>query len=428
MSCMLLIRRVLALLFLVSRLNAEPLEVPVQAEACILLNPDTGKVLFEKRSQELYYPASLTKVATCVWALKLKKNKLTEMVTASAESLATSTEEAKRKSGYTLPSWRLVPGTSHMGLKKGEELPFKDLLLGMMVSSAGDAANVIAEYSAGSIPRFVEGMNAWVKSIGCKNTHFENPHGLFHPDQVTTAHDMAIIMKEALKIPAFRELISKSNYVRPKTNMQPSMAVAQTNRLLRPGPFYYSKAIGGKTGYLASSLNNFAVAAKDKDRTLIAVFLKTKERTDLWKDSIQLFEQAFSQAKVENVLMKKGYQDFILEQKGFDQPLTPYLEEDVKIAYYPAEKPSVKGLVYWDELHLPVRKGQKVGQVEIVDETSKPLKSYTLYAGNEVNSTPFSRVEAFFFPDSWLKLMIRWGFILSSLFLMGLFFRQFKKA
>lgn len=398
-----------------SVLLGEPLSLSVEAEAAFLLNPDNGAILYEKNGYAPYYPASITKIVTAAWALKLKGDKLESEVTASADSLASSTEEQKKKSGYTQPSWWLVPGTANMGIKKGEILLFKDLLMGMMVRSAGDAANVIAEYAGGSIPQFIKGMNLWVKSLGCKGTHFENPHGLFHPDQITTASDMALIMKEALKIPFFKELISKTTYIRPKTNKQPSITLAQTNRLMKPGPFYYSKAFGGKTGYLASSLNTFVAVAKDQERTLIAVFLKVKERTDLWKDSIKLFETAFNQPKIETILMNKGLQDFFLEEKVFETSLLVTLNEEVKISYFPAEAPVMKGLLFWNSVTPPILKGDAVGQFHVVDAKDQVLKAYTLFAANDIKGTWTYQLKQFFFSASRLTLIFRWGLIILAL-------------
>lgn len=182
---------------------AEPLSLTVQAESALLINAETGRVLFEKNANVPQYPASITKIATALFALKLKGQALEEKVSASADSVASVTEEAKRRSNYTLPSWWLVPGTAHAGIKKGEILSFKELLYAMMITSAGDAANVIAEHAGGEIPVFIKGMNEYVSGLGCRDTHFENPHGLFHPEQKTTAHDMALIMREALKEPFF---------------------------------------------------------------------------------------------------------------------------------------------------------------------------------------------------------------------------------
>lgn len=395
---------------------AAPLNVSIQSESAFLLNPDNGRILYEKNSSELYYPASITKVVTAIWSLKLKGDKLSDSVVVSGDALLSLTEEAKRQSSYSLPSWRLVPGVSNMGLKKGEILTYKDLLYGLMVSSAGDAANVIAEYAGGTIPQFVKGMNEWTKSIGCKNTRFENPHGLYHPNQQTCSQDMALIMREALKNPTFREIIGTVSYNKPKTNKNPATTLVQTNRMIRPGAFFNAKVIGGKTGYLSSSLNTFVVAAKDKDRTLIAVLLKAKDRTDLWKDAAKLFDTAFSQQKIETVLMKAGLQTTTLEEEAFEGPLSVFLSEDARLAYYPAEEPKVKGLIYWDAISPPISKGAKVAELRIADERGNAIKTYPLYAANEIRGTWRYTITKFYTQGSFPSLLFKW---LATLFVTG---------
>ena len=202
-------------LFFASLLGV-PLQVEVNAESALLINADTGSVLYEKNSHAVLPPASITKVATALYALKLKKGQLEEPVTASGDAIGTVTVEAKRKSNYTVSPWWLEPGSAHIGIKKGEVLKFKDLLYGMMLASGDDASNVIAEWAgSGSIPAFMKGLNDYVKGLGCKNSCFMNPHGLYHPDHKTCCYDMALIMREALKDPEFRKVIKTVTYTRP---------------------------------------------------------------------------------------------------------------------------------------------------------------------------------------------------------------------
>ena len=172
------------------------------------------------------------------------------------------TEESKIRANYAVEPWTLVRGITHIGIKKGEVIPFKDLLSAMLVVSAGDASNVAAEFAGGTISSFMEGLNDYIKQIGCSKSRFENPSGVFHPNQQTCAHDMALIMREALQEPVLVEILGKSTYVRPKTNKEPSSTFVTNNRLMRPGPYYYPKAIGGKTGYLAASQNTLVMAAR----------------------------------------------------------------------------------------------------------------------------------------------------------------------
>jgi D-alanyl-D-alanine carboxypeptidase (penicillin-binding protein 5/6) len=181
--------------------NAAHLKCDITAPAAILINADTGSVLFEKNARSKTFPASTTKVATALFGLQLKKGALEEHVQVTHNAVAAVAPSIRRSGKH--PSYRLEFGGSHMSLKAGEILNFKSLIYGLMVCSGNDAANAIAEYAAGSVPKFMEGMNEYLRTLGCENTSFKNPHGLPDPEHVTTAYDLALITKEALKLPFF---------------------------------------------------------------------------------------------------------------------------------------------------------------------------------------------------------------------------------
>lgn len=377
--------------------KAEKLALTVNAEAAILMNADTGAILYEKNAHVLHYPASTTKVATALYALQKVSDQLDVMIAADQECIGTVKEEAIRKSNYTLPSYLLIPDGSHIGIKRGELLSLRDLFYGMMVASGDDAANVIAKYTSGTIPQFVQEMNAYVKKLGCTSTTFYNPHGLHHPKQQTTVYDLAILTREALKNSLFREMVSTVRYTRPKTNKQEPTTLVQTNRLLRTGPYYYPKAIGVKTGYYSLAGSNLVAAAKDGDRTLIAVVLKVKERKDIFLDTKKMFEAAFSQPKVQRVLLHKGAQKFALDIPGGEKTVSGYIQEDITLEYYPAEEPSVKCLLVWDnELQLPIEKDQSLGEVVLQVDNGQIVRKIPIYATENVKATWNHNFKSFF--------------------------------
>lgn len=387
--------RVLIVFFLtfVDLVYSDPLKLQVHAQSAILINPDNGAILFEKNAHELHFPASTTKIATAIYALSQKGSQLDDKVVADQEAIGWVTEEAKKRSNYTLAPYLLVPGSSHIGIKKGEILTFRDLLYGMMLASGDDAANVIAQYVSGSIPKFMEELNAYLKQIGCKNTVLYNPHGLHHPNQQTTAYDLAILTKEALNNPIFCEIISTSRYTRPKTNKQEASTLVQSNKLLRSGQYFYPKAIGVKTGYLSLARNTFVAAAKDGDRKLIAVLLKVDERKDIFLDSIKMFDAAFNQPKVQRTLLKGGPQKFSFSLAGAERGVQTYIQNDLKIEYYPAEEPQLKSYLSWDELKLPIVKNQHVGTLILKDSFGKEIQTVPLYAAEDVKETWLHRVK-----------------------------------
>lgn len=397
-----MIRFILLLALLPWGSFANQLPVSVNAESAILINADTGTVLFEKEADLSEYPASITKIATCLFALQALKGRLEDAVTAENDAIVTITKEAKRRSGYSVPAWWLEVNSSHIGIKKDEELNFEDLLFGMMVASGNDAANVIAQYVCGTIPAFLEEMNRYLKTIGCKNTFFMNPHGLHHPKHVTTARDMALLSREALKNEHFKKIVQTVRYTRPKTNKQAATPLVQTNKLLRKGKFFYQKAIGVKTGYTSDAGNTLVAAAVHEGRTLIAVLLKTKERDDIFKDAKKLFEAAFSQPKLEKVLIKAGVQKQKIRLTGGSKPLTVFVEKDICLQFYPAEEPHLKCLLHLDDtLKAPLKKGDRVGEIRLVDANDKAVQSFVVYAYEDISATWGHRIkEVLFKPET----------------------------
>ena len=241
------------------------------------------------------------------------------------------TQEAKIRCNFTQPPYRLEPDGTHIGIKKGEILTLHDLLKGMLIASGNDASNVIAQALGPSIPKFMEGLNSYLEEIGCRHTHFCNPHGLHDPKHMSTAYDLALITRKALKNSVFCEIVSQPRFMRPKTNKQAAATFLQGNRLIRAGKFYYSKAIGVKTGYHAKAKNTFVGAAQADGRTLIVVLLGYHDRSVLFQDAIKLFEAAFKQPKVKRLFLKSGPQSFTQTLPRASRSLQTYLSEPLSL-------------------------------------------------------------------------------------------------
>lgn len=385
----------LGLLF--SAMNAEPLQVVVAADAAILMNADTGAILYEKQAHAAHHPASIAKIATAFYALKKKEGRLDEIVTIDQEAIGSVTEEFKLRSNYKIPAYRMVVGGSHIGLKRGEQMTLRDLLYGLLIASGDDAANAIAQHVGNnSITDFMTELNQFLQDIGCHNTTLLNPHGLHHPDQKTTAYDMALLTRMALKNPTFCEMVKTVRYTRPKTNKQEATTWVQTNRLLRQGPVYYPKAIGVKTGHGSPALNTFVGAAQHEGRTLIVVLLHTKDRIDIFNDSIRLFDAAFAEKKLERILIKEGAQKYALQVEGLSTPVNTYVKNSVKIRYYPAEEPVIKASLVWDQVKLPIAKDQRVGEIRLLDARGTVLQAIPLLAQEEAKLSAWSRFKELF--------------------------------
>jgi D-alanyl-D-alanine carboxypeptidase (penicillin-binding protein 5/6) len=377
---------VLCLLLFFSQLYAEPLKLDVSAESAVLMNADTGCLLFEKNAHRPAYPASITKIATALYALEVKGSELDELVIATREALWAVPPHIKRTAQH--PPHRLESDGSMMGLRPGEAHTLRTLLHGMMLASGNDAANVVAEHISGTVEAFMHELNCFLCARGLQRTTFRNPHGLHHPEHQTTAYDMALLTKEAMRHAYFKEIVKTVRYMRPETAYQPAAPLVQTNRLLRPGQQeYYAKAVGVKTGYTAAAGKTLVAAAEHEGRTLIAVLLGCKESGERFRDAVALFEAAFAEKKVERTLFTREYDPFTVQLEGGDRPLRALLGEDLTVSYYPAEEPEMHAVLVWGDLQLPVRAGACVGAVELRTYDNTLLKSAPLYAAHPVSMT-----------------------------------------
>lgn len=371
--------------FCLSALYAKPLQIDVHAKSAILINMDTGAVLFEKNANLPSFPASITKIATALYVLDVKHPNLSEIATVSADSVRVFSKKEK----FSAPYWLEFNGTK-MGLAKGEEVSIESLLYGMMLVSGNDAANVLAETLGGSIPGFISEMNQYLASIGCLNTYFVNPHGLHQPEHMTTAYDMGVIARKAMSNAKFREIVSTLDYLKPATNKHPEEHIKQYNHLQRPGRYFYPKAIGIKTGSYASyAKKTLVAAAKQDERALIAVLLGCETEGDRYQDAISLFETAFAEQKVRRLIFS-GNESYNRSVEGAKSVLQAGLTKEIAIEYYPAEEPvNLKAQICWKIPALPIRKGDAVAQMQLVDGKGNIISSAPLIAKEEVKSSFF---------------------------------------
>ena len=252
-------------------LNADDIE----GEAAVVMDYKTGRVLFEKNADEKLYPASTTKVMTCL--LALESGRLNETVTIPKEASKVPKDSS------------LVPVTP------GEKMPFIDLLYGLMMRSGNDGAVAVAVIVAGSVDNFVAMMNQRARELGCENTHFANPHGYQDETHYTTARDLALITREAMKNATFREIVSANSYTMSATEKREKLKLATSNAMfVKTSPYYYEYEVGVKTGYHSKAAHCFVGAAKKNGASLISVTLKTT-KNGKWTDTKRLMEYGFAQ-------------------------------------------------------------------------------------------------------------------------------------
>lgn len=366
---------------------SSPLKVEVSGKAAILVNAETGAVLWEKNAHTPLFPASTTKLITALYAVEKNGHALDAMVTASHDAVMTVSPAARRAVNGNHPPYRLEFGGTHMGIKVDEVLPLRALIYGLMLASGNDAANVIGEHVSGSVLAFMEELNAYVRSKGCANTTLHTPHGLPCEEHKTTAFDLAILAREFLKNSFLRQVAKSVQYIRPQTNKQQESILVQHNALVKPGKqFFYPKAVGIKTGYISAGGYTLVSAAEDENRRLVAVVLGCERIEQRYTDAIALFEAGFNEKKVFRTLFSKGFDLFSHQVQGGEAPLQAYLSEDVILDYYPSEEPQFKTSVFWQPPALPIQSGQKVGEMQVVSQ-GRVLVSAPLYAARAVQAT-----------------------------------------
>lgn len=242
----------------------------------IVINADTGEVLFGKDENTQYYPASITKVMTAL--LVMENCKMDEMVTFS-------------KSATT----NLESGATTARMSAGDKMSVRDCLYALMLKSANEVANALAEHISGSVPAFAEKMNARAKELGCTNTHFVNPNGLNNEAHLTTAHDMALIAAAAFRYEELRKIDTATIYRLPPSKLDKSGLLLNLNNkmLMKNHEKYYEYAIAGKTGYTSKAGNTLVTMAEKDGVRLVAVTMKNKKYLAHYDDTRALFEYGF---------------------------------------------------------------------------------------------------------------------------------------
>lgn len=279
---------ILALLF--SNLNivyaADTNAPELVSRAAILMDNKTNKILYDKNSNERMFPASTTKILTAI--LVLENCDLNEIVTASYDAVMSIPE------GYVTAN-----------IDGDEQLTVEQLLQLLLVHSANDAANVLAEYVGGSIESFVSMMNTKVNELGLTNTHFTNAYGLQDDNHYTTAYDLSVIMQYCLKNDDFRRIAGSASCSIPATNKSDVRSYTSTNQLLVPSnPNYYSYVTVGKTGFTTEAGECLVSCAYKNDLELICVVLGgtvVDGVSTRFSESKTLYEYGFNNFSLKNI-------------------------------------------------------------------------------------------------------------------------------
>lgn len=254
----------------------------VGAKSAIVMEANTHTILYEKNIHEELYPASTTKILTCLIAAE--QCSMDETVTFSKEAV------------YGVPS-----DGSNMGMDAGESITMEQALYGILVGSANEAASAVAEHISGSTSVFAELMNQRAGELGCTNSHFVNANGLFDENHYTSAYDLALIGCEFFSHDILCRMSSTSNYNIPPTASQPDdIWINSKNQLYAGKPHAYEYLVGSKTGFVSESRQTLvSCAEKDGMKLVCVVFME--ESPYQFTDTIKLFDYGFQNFQMLNV-------------------------------------------------------------------------------------------------------------------------------
>ncbi|MCD7725381.1 MAG: D-alanyl-D-alanine carboxypeptidase [Clostridiales bacterium] len=274
-----------------------PVGPEISAQAAILMDADTGAILYAKNIDEKLYPASTTKMMTCV--LAMEEGNLDDMVEFTTEAV------------FSVPS-----DGSNMGMDVGESITMEECLYGILVGSANEVANAVAEHIGGTIDNFVTMMNERAAELGCTNTHFVNTNGLYDDDHYTTAYDLALIARAFFQDEMLCKIGNTARYHFEATATQPDDFYLNNKHKLINGEIEYDGICGGKTGYTNEARQTLVTCAEQNGMKLICVVLKEESPTQ-FTDTVELFDYGFHNFQIMNI--SENEEDYNIEATGFLQ-------------------------------------------------------------------------------------------------------------
>lgn len=353
--------------------------IDIGSSAGILIESKTGRILYQKDAYTKYYPASTTKIMTALLTLENISN-LKEVATVSYDAV------------FTVPA-----GYSTDLLKVGEELTIEDLLYALLVKSSNEAANVLAEYVSGNVESFATMMNTRAVELGCKNTHFVNPNGIHNEDHYTTAYDLSLIAKEAMKNETFRKIVSTASYTLPSTNKYDRIDrnLITTNDIIRKSSkYYYEYAIGIKTGYTTPAKNCLVAGANKDGVELIAVLLHA-DKLNSNRESVRdldvknLFNYIYNNFSEKTVVSKNGAVDTIKIKNATNNTKNLQLlaEDEIKalVTNDKLKTPESPEITLNENIKAPIKQGEVLGTLKYTIDGVE-YKTNVL-AANDVNKS-----------------------------------------
>ena len=360
-------------IFLIGSISATDIGLAKNSESAILIEASTGKILFEKEKDKKMAPASMTKIMTMLLAMEAIEN--------GKLNLDDDVLISKRAQSM---------GGTQIYVEAGSNVKVHDLLKGIGIASANDAAVAIAEKIGGTVENFVNMMNERARDLGCKNTTFKNPHGLDEDGHLTTAYDMALMARElvkhelAIKISStFDEYINVSGE---------NHWLVNTNKLIK----FYNGLDGLKTGFTGNAGYCLTGSMKRNDMRLITVTMKAPTKEDRNTDTINMMEYAYSMFYKDTLLKSDKKLGTMFIDNSKKRKVNYYLEKDVTVVV----PKDVRNIDYKYTIDLtntkaPLKKGDKVGTLKL--SVNNEEISYNVIVNEDIlKSNFFNRILNYF--------------------------------
>lgn len=353
------------------------IEPELTAKAALLIDTRTNKILYQKNASDKMYPASTTKIVTAI--LTLENCNLNDVVTASYEAVMSIPD------GYSI---------AHIQI--GEQLTVEQLLQLLLVHSANDAANVLAEHVGGSIDSFVAMMNTKVNELGLTNTHFTNPYGKHDDTHYTTAYDLAMIFKYCLKNETFRKIAGSASCAIPATTSYGPRSYPSTNEMLiSNNRHYYRYLTAGKTGYTSVAKECLVSSAYKDNLELICVILgansipntsSIKIDSNRFSETKSLYEYGYSNYSIQNIANENDIATQIEIKNATEntKKLDLMIAETIPALIQNTKKTSDLSpeIIIPEDLTAPIEEGTVVGKIKYVvdgvEYTTNLLASHTV--------------------------------------------------
>jgi len=383
----------------------------IDAGSYILIDADSGSVLCEKNSTDVMYPASLTKIMTAILAIEM----------GDPEQVMTASQAAIDDIG---------PNGSNIGIIAGEKIPLKNLLQALLIASANESANIIAENLCDSRQEFIGLMNRRAKELGAEKTNFVNACGIHDPLHVSTASDIAKIARYAMTLPEFREIVSTRSFTMPATNKHPSwQEISNTNKLMISDQSDIYRINGIKTGYTGPAGYNLASSAKNEDgMELIAVVMGVKNENasvNVRNYSKELLDYGFTNFKKVTLLEKNKIYRNVKVENAADIYGLDLITTDSLTCVLPVENTtrSIEEIPHINEpISAPVNKGDLMGYVEFIKD-GLPFARVNLVAGRSMEYIPAPRTIKTLIKDALNNFFVRLALYVAGFFLFFIILR-----